>query len=132
MLQVWQEEKEKGVRQNIGTENPVESKAASDLRASLNEKQTSPPPPSSLSLSSMIDDTALVKDIPETFPHRKRRAYLQKKRHAIVKDRGLAIREKRVEGNRVAGGMTCHLTDVPQQPSPWQVPSLNLASKNQT
>lgn len=72
MLQVWQEEKEKGIRQNIGTENPVESKAASDLRASLNEKQTFPPPPSSLSLSSMIDDTALVKDIPETFPHRKR------------------------------------------------------------
>lgn len=38
MLQVWQEEKEKGTHQNIETENPVESKAASDLRASLNEK----------------------------------------------------------------------------------------------
>lgn len=72
MLQVWQEEKEKGVHQNIGTKNPIENKAGSDLCASPNEKHASLPPPSSLSLSSMIDDTAFAKDTAETFPYRKR------------------------------------------------------------
>lgn len=69
MLQIWQEEKEKGVHQNTGNENPIESTAASDLCGSPNEKQASAPPPSSLSLSSMIDDTAFAKDTAETFPY---------------------------------------------------------------
>ena len=58
-------------------------------------------------------------------------AYLQKKRHSIVKDRHLAIKEKGVERNPVSGSMTCHLTDVPHRGVPWWPLSLKFLGQSQ-